>query len=213
MDLGLRCKKIGCFIHRHFEHIKNGFPFEKNLKRLSIETSSPTGFTGNLYIAEKLHLDGLDSCSLAVRATSAFDIERKSSFFVTPCFGFRNQRKQVTDGIKQLGIGCRIAPWSSSNRGLVDFDQTVQVFQAFNFVMFTRSLIGVWNEVIRYSLFQNPIDQGRFSGSGDSCNTDKQAQGNLHGEILEVVETRTVNSKIPVYGNTPCFRNFDAFAS
>ena len=79
--------------------------------------------------------------------------------------------------------------------------------------MFTRSLIGVWNEVIRYSLFQNPIDQGRFSRSGDSCNTDKQAKGDLHGEILEVVETGPANNKIPVFGNTPFFRNFDAFAS
>ena len=62
--------------------------------------------------------------------------------------------------------------------------------------MFTRSLIGVWNEVIRYSLFQNPIDQEDFLRSGDSCNTDKQAKGNLHGEILEVVETGPANSKI-----------------
>src|SRR5690606_5987858 len=99
---------------------------------LSIVALAMAGFTRDLHIRQKMHLENFHSRPLASPTTPPLYIKRKTSWLAAPYFSLRQFDEKCPSIGKHAGICRWIGTWSSSNRTLVDFNDFINMFQAFN---------------------------------------------------------------------------------
>ena len=85
-----------------------------------------------------MHFNFLDAIALAGLAPSPFHIKAEAPRFVSPDFGFRQLGKQIANLRKYPGVGGRVGTGGSPNGRLVNVDDLVHMFQAFNGVVGQR---------------------------------------------------------------------------
>ena len=84
-----------------------------------------------------MHLDLDNAVTAAGFAASALDIEAEAALAVALRLGIRRRCEQIADQVKYSGIGSRIGSGSTSDGGLVDVDDFVQLLHTFDSLMFT----------------------------------------------------------------------------
>ena len=94
---------------------------------VSETNDSIAGFAGDLHVRQKVHLDYLHAGTLAGLTTPSFHIEREPSWFVTPDSGLGQLDEQRADFRKHPCISGRVGPRCSADRGLVDFDNFIDM--------------------------------------------------------------------------------------
>ena len=130
-----------------------------------------------------MHFNLDNTVTATVLAPASLDIKAETPLLVTAGLGIRCSCKQITDLIKNSGIGCRIGTWGTSDRGLVNVNYLVQLLNSCNIPVPTRN----GSRTVQFScqcLIQNLIYQRTLTGSGYARNTGKYAQWDLHINIL-----------------------------
>src|SRR5690349_19608413 len=76
---------------------------------------------------------------------------------------------------------------------LVDSNDLFKIFVAFDSIVFTGNLAGTI-QALAQGAVQDVEDQRRFSRPGYPCYSNQRAEREAHGDILEIVVARAVNS-------------------
>ena len=101
-------KKLGGLFNRHVENICDGFALVVNLESLSVVTSPVAHFTGNVYVGQKVHLNGDCSVPGAVFAAPTLDVETESTGLIATNFCFGSFGKEVSNLVEDSCIGCGV---------------------------------------------------------------------------------------------------------
>ena len=85
-----------------------------------------------------MHLDFYQTSAAAGFAAAAPGVEGKPPRAVSAGFGVLGFGENIPNVPKQAGISGRVGPRRAADRGLVDGDDLVQVFQALDLIEFAR---------------------------------------------------------------------------
>ena len=136
-------------------------------------------FAGNVDIGQEIHFDADDAVTLAGFTAAAFDIEAEPAGFVAAHLGFCRLAVELADGIEDARIRGRIGPRRPTNRRLVDVDDLIDVFDAFQGLELARPVRRSVNG-LSHALVQDFIDQGRLTRPGYACNDSQGPDGDGH---------------------------------
>src|SRR6185437_1475135 len=125
-------KKINGFIYSHFQNIADRFSFVPYLKSFAVVSFSVAFFTFYINVRKKIHFYYAHSASLANIASPTFDIKRKTAWFITSYFSFRNSSKKCSYIRKKTAVSSWVTSWSPANRRLVYFNYFINIYQPFN---------------------------------------------------------------------------------
>src|SRR5699024_10374905 len=142
------------------------FALVQDFKRLEVVTSPITHFTGDVDIRKEIHLNLDGAIALTGLTAPTLDVKAKASSLVPTHLCFLVLRKKVTDVVEHTSVRSRVGPRSPPNWRLINLDEFVKVFYAFD----THRT--AWNltctiELIRQSLRQDLNDHRGFAGTGD----------------------------------------------
>ena len=151
---------------------------------------------GLVDIGEKMHLDLENAVSATCLATPAFDIEGKTTFFISAHLGFRKFCKEIADEVEDTRIGRGIGSRGASDRRLIDLDDFVDGFDALDRVVFARQHLRTLDGTRKYRV-ENPVDETRFSGSGDARHERQDTRRNLDVDVFEIVLSGTAQNDFP----------------
>ena len=85
-----------------------------------------------------MHLYLKDSVAAAGFTSSSLDIEAEPPLLIALRLGVRRRRKQITDQIKNSGVGSRIGSGRPPDRRLVNIDHLIKLLHSLNGRMLTR---------------------------------------------------------------------------
>ena len=93
---------------------------------------------------------------LAQRASPDLGVETEGARQKTATLALGELGKQVSHLVEELGVCRRIAPWSPTDRTLIDFDQLIQKLDPLNRSVSPRRILGAiqriaqgWRQDIR----------------------------------------------------------------
>ena len=154
----------------------------------------------HFYLVNSVTLTGLTSATLYIKAESSRTV---TTLFCVICVGV-----QCPDVTENSGVGCRIAPWCSANRTLVDLNYLVKIFYALNpcvltaFALCTVQLLGKF-------FVEDFVYKGAFSASGNTCYANKFTKRNCYINIFQVILLCTDNFKKFSVALSPTLRHFN----
>ena len=125
-------KKHHCLVDSHVEHIVDRLTFVAYLQGLAVVALALTFLANHGHIREEVHLDKFHASALTGFATTALHIERETSGFVIADLGLGQLSEELADVVKHLGVGGWVGAWRAPNGGLVNFNDLVNQFNAFN---------------------------------------------------------------------------------
>ena len=147
------------FAHSHIKNLRNGFALIMHLQRIAVVACTVADFAGNVNVRQKVHFYLIHAVALAGLAASSLDVKAEAACLIASQFGLVGLAEELTDKIKDAGIGCGIGARCASDWGLVDVDYFIRIFYAFNAVML-RSTQTRTVELSSQSVVENIIYQG-----------------------------------------------------
>ena len=142
--------------------------------------------TWHIDIRQEVHFDLQDTVAAAGLASAALHIKAESSLLVAARLGILRCRKQVADLIEQTCVRCRIGTRCSSDRGLVDVDDLIELFHTDDVFVCTRNRPRTV-QISCQPFVQNFIDKGTLSRSGDSGHAGHDTEREIHVDIFQIV--------------------------
>ena len=139
-----------------------------------------------------MHFNSAHALALAGFTSSTFDIERKSSDGIAPNFCFRYAGVHLANMIENPCICRWIRSWSSSNRGLIYFDHSIDLVESVHRRMLAGNHAHSRNISLR-STQKNIAHQGALAAPGDSCHTDKTTKRKGNVNTFQIICARTLN--------------------
>ena len=89
--------------------------------------------TGDVDVGQEVHLDLDRPITRADLTSTTGHVEREPAGLVAANLGLRQVGKQTANIRKDPGVGCRVGARCAANRRLVDFNDLINMFQAFDF--------------------------------------------------------------------------------
>ena len=192
-DLGVGFKEAHRVFNGHFQNVGDGLAAVGHFKRLSVVSLALADFAGDLHIGKEVHLDGLYPLALAGFASSAFDVEREASHFVSPKTGLGGFGKDFSDLIKDAGVGRRVAAAGAPDGGLVHFNQTIDLGQAIDSVVGQRVFTSP--KVSPHRAKQDLVHQGALARARDAGHAHQTAEREGGVDALQVVPPRVFDDE------------------
>ncbi len=184
-----RLEELGSLFHGHVEHVGDRLALEQHFEGFAVVALALAGVAGDVDIRQEVHLDLDHAVALAGLAAAALDVEREPARFVAARLGFRQACEPFADRRERAGIGRRIGARGAADRRLVDLDDLVDVFEAFDPVVRGGPLAGVV-ELARDRLVERVDQQRRLAAAGDAGDAGEQPQRNLRRDILQIIAGR-----------------------
>ena len=156
---------------RHFQYIVDVLSLVTYRQSITLVSFTAALVADHIYRRQEIHLNHLDTGTLALFASSARNIEREPAGLETADFGIRSRLEQVADIIEHPCESGRIAPRSPSNRTLVNFDKLVNILNTNEFPVWKRLHLGIV-ELIFQHRHQSVVDKGRLAAATHSAYTD-----------------------------------------
>ena len=130
-----------------------------HLQRIAVVACTVTNLAGNVNVRQEVHFYLIHTIALAGLATSSLDVKAEASCLIAAQLGLVGLAEELTDKIKDAGIGCWIGARCASDWGLVDVDDLIRIFYALDAVMLgstqTRTI-----ELSSQGVIENIIYQG-----------------------------------------------------
>ena len=126
----LVAEEHGRVIDRKLEDLVNIQVPVPDPEHLAAEPASVTGLAGQGDIREKLHLNLHHPRPLALFTAPTLHIEAEGARIKTRREGLIRRREELPDPVKDLGIGCGIAPGRLADRRLVDQHELIDELKA-----------------------------------------------------------------------------------
>src|SRR5699024_6473582 len=131
-------------------------------ERLRRETPSMAGGAAHFHIGHEMQLDGEHTRALTTLTAPARDVKRKLPRRILEPARLRRSGKGFTDGCKRIRIRRGVRTRDTPDMLLVDGDDLVEIFIAFDGIVISRSLAGVV-EMFAERAIQNVEHQRRLS--------------------------------------------------
>src|SRR5215470_15148718 len=163
------------FFDRRVQQLRDVLALVAHVERLAVVSAAPAHFAGDVDVGQEVHLDALQPVALAGFAAAPFDVEREAAGLVAALAAFGQHRIKLADRREQPRVSRRIRPRRTPDRRLIDLDDLVYVFQAFNRGVragFGQAAV----EFPRDRSIDNVFDQRRFAGAGDSGDYGEDAE-------------------------------------
>src|SRR5690606_27033121 len=112
------------------------FSFIFYFQRFPVVPLAVTHFAWDIHVREEMHFDFDNSVSLASFAAAAFHVKAEAALFIAAHFRLIRLAKNITNIIENTDVRCRIGPWRPADRGLINLNHFVQMFQSFYFPEF-----------------------------------------------------------------------------
>ena len=128
MNLSMILEKFNGLRDRHLKDVVNRFSSPFHFKAFSSVPFPVTNVARDPHVGKEVHLQLDRPPATASFATTAFDVETEVPRLVAPLFGQFCVGKEGPDFVKHFGVGSRIGSWRTADRGLVDDDDFVHVF-------------------------------------------------------------------------------------
>ena len=122
------------FAHGHFQNVVNIFAVVADFQDAGFEALAAALLADQLDIGEELHFDGDGAVALAGFAAAAGHVERKMAGGIAAALGVGRVGKNFADGVEGLQVSGRIRARRAADGRLVDDDDFVDVFVAFEAV-------------------------------------------------------------------------------
>src|SRR5690606_4142137 len=84
----------------------------------------------HVYIGKEVHFNYAHATAFAHIATTALNVEGKSSCIVSPDLCLGNGSEKGADLSEESAIGCGIAPRRATNWRLIDFDYFIDMLES-----------------------------------------------------------------------------------
>lgn len=162
------------------------------------------GGTGDVDVGEEVHFYFVDAVALAGFATTAADVEGKTAGFITADFGLGLGSEEVADSGKDAGVSRGVTTRGTTDGGLVNDDDLVEIVDSLDFIMETGDGLGMvkaGEEFVR----EDGIDEGGFSGARDAGDDGHDAEGEVGGEVFQVVFASADDGEVFVAFRFPAF--------
>ncbi len=140
-------------------------------------------------VGEEVHLHLLDAVPFAGLAAPAFHVEAEPPGRVAVHPRFGEQSEEVADQVEQLRVGRGVRPGRAADGALIDVDDLVDLRKARDLVVGPRDDLAPV-EGPRHGGIEDLVHQGALAGAGDARHADEEAEGELGGDVLEVVLLR-----------------------
>src|SRR5262249_22312762 len=135
---------------------------------------------------QKIHFDAAEAIALAGFAASAFHVETEAAGFVTSLARVGKHGVEIADGREEAGVGGGIGTRGAADRGLIDANDLVDLFDAGDFAMRARSVVRLV-DFAGERAGEDVINQGRFAAAGNARDDDQLAKRKFDIEILQIV--------------------------
>ncbi len=219
-DLGNIAKVGQRLLHVHLQNVADILILEADLQGLAVKAASLAHRAGDPDIGEEIHLQAVGAVAFAGLTSAARLVEAEPPRLVAPNLGLRHQRVQAADFVENLDVGGRIGTGRPPDRRLVDVDDLVNIFHAFNSaiaVFDCRFAVGIFHfSTILFfvnlqsaicnlqSLLKDVVDERRFSGAGNAGNAHEFAQRDSDIDVFEVIVTGTEYFQ-PLFVSRPAY--------
>ena len=155
-------------------------------QRLAGEAAPVTGRAAHFHVRQEMHLDRQHAGAFAALAAPARDVEREVPGGQPEAASFGGGGKRFADGGKRIRIGRGVRARDAPDVLLVDGDDLVEVFVAFDRVVLAGGFAGTI-QALADGAVEDVEHQRGFSGPGYTRHGHQQAQRQAHGEVLKVV--------------------------
>ena len=195
-DLGVVLEESARVFDGHREDISDVLSSVEDLKGFSVVAFGMADLALDEDIGEEVHLDLFHALSCAGFATpSAFvgcDIEGEASGLIATDFGFFGRGKDFADVVEDSCVGRGVGPWGSADRGLIDFDDPVDVLEPVDACV-GAGLRFRAHDVLFGGSQEDLVDEGRFARPGNSSDSEHASDGEGDIDVLEVVVLGTLD--------------------
>ena len=123
-------KEFQRFRNLHFQDVIDVFAFINRRKGLLIEALSFCKGAFDPGVFHEVHVDFDHAHAVALGAGALFDIKAEAAGLIAARLAFGQLAEEVADFIEKLDIGGRIGAGIAPDRGLVDGDHFVDLFDA-----------------------------------------------------------------------------------
>ena len=131
-DAGLELEELHGLLHRHVEHVGNGFALEAHFERFAVVAAALAGFAGHVHVGQEVHLNGANAGTLAGFAAPALHVEGEATGAVAADFGLRHLAKQLADFGEHAGVSGRVRARRAPDGRLVHLNHLVHQIQPFD---------------------------------------------------------------------------------
>ena len=151
-----------------------------------------TDRAAHLHIGQEVHFDRQQARALAAFAAPARDIERKVLCAQMVLPGVCRSGKRLPDACESLGVGRGIGARAAADGSLIDRDDLVDEFPAFDRLVRARRFLPPIEALPRRPV-EDVEHQRRLARSGHARHRDESPQGNIDRDILQVIGARAAN--------------------
>ena len=142
-DFWIGFEEFDGLAYGHVEDVGDGLAAVADFQGLTVVAFAVAHFAVDENIREEVHLDGAKSGAFAGVAASAGDVEGEASRFVAADFGAGELGEELPDVVEDADVGGRVGAWSAADWGLVDFDDLVDILNAFDAAVGERAFLGM----------------------------------------------------------------------
>ena len=136
-DLGDGGEEGQRFIHRHFQHFRDGLALILHFQGLAVIPLAAADLTGHIHIGEEVHLDFQHAVTAAGFTASALGIEGEPPRAIAAALCLGQGGEEVADVVKEAGVGCRVGAGRAPDGTLVNGDNLVQMLLALDGIVLT----------------------------------------------------------------------------
>src|SRR3954453_16322166 len=102
---------------------------ELHLERLAVVARGVAHVAGDVDVGQEVHLDLYEAVALACLAPAALDVEGEAAGLVAARLALGQAGEPVADLGEGAGVGCGVGARGPADRGLVDFDDLVELLE------------------------------------------------------------------------------------
>ena len=128
-------KEFQRLLHCHIQNVVDTLTLILDLQGLTVVSFPSTHLTWHIDIREKMHLDLQNSVTVAGFTSAAFHIKAESAFLVSPGLRICCSCEQVSDHVKDTGVGCRVRPRCTTDRRLINVNNLIQLLHTHYFII------------------------------------------------------------------------------
>ena len=183
-------KKIARFFDRHIEHVVDIFAFIRYVERFFVKALSAANVALNVHVGQKIHFNDDSPRSLTIFAPAALYVKAESARAVASRFRFGKRCKEIAYAAEKPDVCRGVRPRRAPDGALIDIDNFVDIRNAFDLFEFADRVFCA-HKLIAECGIEHVGKQRRFAGSRNARYARKSAEGNLYGNVFQIVLGRS----------------------
>src|SRR5829696_3265562 len=174
-DRRQRGEELQRLLDRHIQDLGNRLALVMNLQSLPVVASAMAYLARHVDIGKEVHFDLDRAVASAVFAATTLHIERETAWLVSANLGLRRLSKQPPYMVEHPGIGGGVGPRRTSDWGLVDVNDLVDLISSADRAMAAGHLPRVVDP-LGEGVVQDMVDQGRLTRPRHPSDCDELAE-------------------------------------